>query len=39
MTPDEMENLLLRAVLDDLKGEARTPFRPRCRAGASSERD
>ena len=39
MTPDQIERLLLRAVLDDLKGEARTPFRPRCGAGASSERD
>lgn len=39
MTSDQIEKLLLRAVLDDLKGEARTPFRPRCGAGASSARD
>lgn len=38
MTPDQIEKLLLRAVLDNLKGGSHPP-RPRCGAGASSERD
>lgn len=38
MTPDQIEKLLLRAVLDNLKGGSHPP-RPRCGVGASSERD
>lgn len=39
MTSEQIENLLLRAVLDDLKGGGSHPLSPLWGAGASSGRD
>ncbi len=39
VTPEQVENLLLRAVLDDLKGGGSHPARCPCGAGAGSPGD